>query len=403
MKRRLPIVPIISIATIFLLLNAYAFSVLRTITPIPLLIWVVPLALLIGLIYSIYKLPTSGQTLLFTFTSHATLVYLISLFVFDIISLVNDGYRLIPSTYNLLHQDSFNLIERPLTGVYIGSLLSFVIIIAFIYGILIGKYKYRIIKHILFFEDLPSAFEDFTLVQISDVHAGSLKNKKAVQKGIELIKAQHADLFVFTGDLVNNKAEEIEPYINHFSQIKAPYGQFSVLGNHDYGDYIKWPSEAEKRENLQSLKKHHQDIGFKLLLDEHVKIEKNGEHIILAGVENWGLGFGERGDLQKALQGTTNDEFKILLSHDPTHWEAQVKNHPSKINLTLAGHTHGMQFGIEAFGIKWSPVKYRYKHWAGIKEEDNRILNINRGFGFLGFSGRVGIWPEITVIELKKK
>jgi predicted MPP superfamily phosphohydrolase len=230
-----------------------------------------------------------------------------------------------------------------------------------------------------------------------------LKNPKAVQKGIDLINKQHADLFVFTGDLVNNKAEEIKPYIQHFSQIKAPFGQFSVLGNHDYGDYIKWESELVKQQNLQQLKKYHTEIGFRLLLDEHVTLEKNGEKLVLVGIENWGLGFGERGDLNKALQGNTPEEFKILLSHDPSHWEAQVKNHPSKIQLTLAGHTHGMQFGFEAFGLKWSPVQFRYKHWAGIKQENNRFLNVNRGFGFIGFSGRVGIWPEITLIELRKK
>jgi len=203
--------------------------------------------------------------------------------------------------------------------------------------------------------------------------------------------------------LVNNAASEIVPYIGHFSQIKAPFGQFSVLGNHDYGDYVKWPTEADKIKNLQQLKAHHADLGFKLLLDEHVELHKNGQKIILSGVENWGIGFGERGDLQKAMQSTSTSDFKILLSHDPTHWDAQVKQFPSKIQLTLAGHTHGMQFGIEAFGIKWSPVKYRYKHWAGLKSENGRYLNINRGFGFIGFSGRIGIWPEISVIELKRK
>ncbi|WP_316803662.1 metallophosphoesterase [Pedobacter nototheniae] len=273
----------------------------------------------------------------------------------------------------------------------------------FAYGITLGKYAYRVIKHTLYFDDLPENFDGFTITQISDVHAGSFTNPIAVQKGIDMINAQKSDLFVFTGDLVNNAASEIKPYIGHFSQIKAPYGQFSILGNHDYGDYIKWPTEADKIRNLQQLKAYHKDLGFTLLLDEHVEIVKNGEKIILAGVENWGIGFGERGDLQRALQNTGINDFKVLLSHDPSHWDAQVKQYPSKIQLTLAGHTHGMQFGIEAFGIKWSPVKYRYKHWAGIKTENNRFLNINRGFGFLGFSGRIGIWPEITVIELKKK
>jgi len=193
------------------------------------------------------------------------------------------------------------------------------------------------------------------------------------------------------------------PWMDLFSTIKAPFGQFSVLGNHDYGDYVKWESESNKRANLEQLKSLHGQMGYRLLLDEHVKLEKDGQSIILAGVENWGLGFGQRGDLRKALAGVNPAAFKVLLSHDPTHWESEVKQLASKVHLTLAGHTHGMQFGLEAFGVKWSPVKYRYAHWAGIKEDQGRYLNINRGFGFIGFSGRVGIWPEITVITLKRK
>jgi predicted MPP superfamily phosphohydrolase len=276
-------------------------------------------------------------------------------------------------------------------------------ILIFVYGMIRGKYAYRVIKHVLEFEDLPEAFDGFTITQISDVHAGSFKNPKAVKRGVDLVKQQQSDLFVFTGDLVNNKASEMLPWMDVFSTIKAPYGQFSVLGNHDYGDYVKWENEANKKANLEQLKTVHQNLGYRLLLDEHVEIKKDGHKIILAGVENWGLGFGERGDLSKALRGVSNTDFKILLSHDPSHWESEVKSSPAKVHLTLAGHTHGMQFGLEAFGIKWSPVKYRYAHWAGIKEENGRYLNINRGFGFIGFSGRVGIWPEITVIELKKK
>ena len=271
------------------------------------------------------------------------------------------------------------------------------------YGIVRGKYAYRVIKHTLFFDDLPQDFDGFTITQISDIHAGSFTKPKEVERGISLINKQKSDLFVFTGDLVNNAATEIEPYIPIFSVIKADYGKFSILGNHDYGDYAKWPTEQAKIDNLDRLKKNHAELGFRLLLDEYATLTKGKSKIILAGIENWGIGFGERGDLKKALNGTELTDFKVLLSHDPSHWEAEVKAFPSKINLTLSGHTHGMQFGIEAFGLKWSPVKYRYKHWAGIKTENNRYLNINRGFGFIGFSGRVGIWPEITVITLKKK
>ncbi len=398
------LVPITIIGVLIFVLSTYMFSALPLILPqyVVGILWLVP-ATIFGLVaYGMPQMQKNAEHNWFLFSFNALLVYFTSTLVFDIILFVKDAARLLIDIVNIFLTERF---EPPYTSesiVYLASLFFLMSTIIFIYGILKGKYRYKIIKHTLYFDDLPSAFDGFKLVQISDVHAGSLKNKEAVQKGIDLIKAQNADLFVFTGDLVNNKAEEVEPYINHFSKIKTPFGQFSVLGNHDYGDYIKWSSDLKKRENLSNLKKYQAEIGFKLLLDENVRLEKDGQQITLMGVENWGLGFGERGDLEKALTGTNRKDFKILLSHDPTHWEAQVKNHPSKVHLTLAGHTHGMQFGIEAFGIKWSPVQFKYKHWAGIKRENDKIININRGFGFIGFSGRVGIWPEITVIELKR-
>jgi uncharacterized protein len=272
----------------------------------------------------------------------------------------------------------------------------------FFYAMLRGKYDFKLHKHILYFDDLPDAFDGFTITQISDIHSGSFDNAEAVQRGIDLAKAQQSDLFVFTGDLVNNAAWEIEPYIERFKELKAPYGQFSILGNHDYGDYIVWNSEAEKAANLEDLKKQHQRLDYRLLLDENVVIEKGGQKISLIGVQNWGRGFIQMGDLDKAIQGVDKDAFKILLSHDPTHWEEKVRFYPTKIQLTLAGHTHGAQFGVEAAGLRWSPVQYRYIDWAGPAEQNGRKIYVNRGFGFLAFSGRLGIWPEITVLTLKK-
>lgn len=272
-----------------------------------------------------------------------------------------------------------------------------------LYGMFKGKYDYKVHRKTLYFEDLPEAFDGFTITQLSDIHSGSFDDIKAVQRGIDLAKAQKSDLFVFTGDLVNNAAWEIEPYIKNFSQIKAPYGQFSILGNHDYGDYIQWNSEAEKAANLDKLKEHHATLGYKLMLDENVSLEKSGQKISLIGIQNWGRGFIQIGDLDKALKGVDKDAFKILLSHDPTHWEEQVRFNPTTIHLTLSGHTHGAQFGVETAGFHWSPVQYRYMDWAGLINEKNRYLYVNRGFGFLAFSGRLGIWPEITVITLKKK
>jgi len=272
----------------------------------------------------------------------------------------------------------------------------------FFYAMLKGKYDYKVHKQTLYFDDLPPAFDGFTITQVSDIHSGSFDNREAVQKGIDLAKAQKSDLFVFTGDLVNNAAWEIEPYINSFSQLKAPYGQFSILGNHDYGDYIEWNSEAEKAANLDKLKGHHTTLGYHLLLDENVELEKDGQKISLIGVQNWGHGFIQLGDIDRALQGVDKDAFKILLSHDPSHWEEKIRYNPTTIHLTLSGHTHGAQFGVETDKFRWSPVEYRYLDWAGLANEKNRYLYVNRGFGFLAFSGRLGIWPEITVITLKK-
>jgi len=284
----------------------------------------------------------------------------------------------------------------------IAILVAAVPFTGFLYAVFRGKYNYKLHREYLYFTDLPDAFDGFTITQVSDIHSGSFDNTEAVQRGIDLAKAQNSDLFVFTGDLVNNAAWEIEPYLERFSQLKAPHGQFSILGNHDYGDYIHWDSEQEKAANLEKLKQHHKTLGYRLLLDENVEIEKDGQTISLIGVQNWGRGFIQIGNLDKAMQGVDKNAFKILLSHDPTHWEEKVRYNPTTIHLTLAGHTHGAQFGVETDSFRWSPVQYRYYDWAGLANEKDRYLYVNRGFGFLAFSGRLGIWPEITVIILKK-
>ncbi|HTF03605.1 MAG TPA: metallophosphoesterase [Bacteroidia bacterium] len=275
------------------------------------------------------------------------------------------------------------------------------------HGMIAGRFRYRVRRETLYFDDLPPAFDGFTITQISDIHIGSFdpeSHRDEVRAGLALAQEQKSDLFVFTGDLVNNQAEEMLPWKNEFGVLKSPYGQFSILGNHDYGDYLYgFDPSPEKTKNFEQLVATHGEIGFNLMRNQHTVLEKNGEKIYLLGVENWGKGFKQEGKLNLALDGVPGDAFKILLSHDPSHFDEEVSKHESQIHLTLSGHTHGAQFGVEIPGIKWSPVQFRYSRWAGIYNEAKRYLYVNRGFGFLGFPGRVGIWPEVTVLTLKRK
>jgi predicted MPP superfamily phosphohydrolase len=275
---------------------------------------------------------------------------------------------------------------------------------AILYGAWRGKYDYQVREYELSFNDLPEAFDGYTITQLSDIHVGSFDDREEVAYAVKLANDQQSDLILFTGDLVNNEAKEMNGWEDIFGSLTAKDGVYSVLGNHDYGDYVQWDSKEAKEENMQQLYKVQKDMGWRLLLDENEKITRGADSISLVGVQNWGGGrFPKYGDLQKAAAGLSKEEFKVLLSHDPTHWDLQVKNDEKKYHLTLSGHTHGMQFGIEIPGfIKLSPAWFIYKKWAGIYKEADQFLNVNRGFGFLGYSGRAGIWPEITVITLKK-
>jgi len=278
--------------------------------------------------------------------------------------------------------------------------------IGIIDGIWKGRYRYRVISHTLEFEDLPEEFDGFTIAQISDIHSGSFDNQEKVEYGVQMVNELGADAIMFTGDMVNNIATEAEPWIDTFKKLNGKNGVFSILGNHDYGDYWRFPSAQAKVDNLDRLKEIHAEMGMDLLLNESRFFERNGQRLYLAGVENWGLPpFPQYGDLQEALNGIPEDAFTVLLSHDPSHFDAEVKQHSKKVHLTLSGHTHGMQFGIEIPGwIKWSPVKFKYPKWAGLyPEPDGQVLHVNRGFGFLAFPGRVGMWPEITHITLRRK
>ncbi len=329
--------------------------------------------------------------------------------VFGIFMLLEDIVRLFVFGYNKIAglseaQNRFFPSRRKfISGIAMGiAALPFG---ALLYGMYKGKYNYKVLKYQLEFADLPDAFDGYQITQISDVHSGSFDNRKKVAYGIDLINEQKSDVILFTGDMVNDKAKEMKPWSDLFASLEAKDGKFSILGNHDYGDYTQWESEEAKAQNLVDLKDLQKEMGFDLLLDTHRYLEKDGQKIALIGVENWGRGgFKKAGDLEKAKTGIDKEDFKILMSHDPSHWEDVVINDDYHFHLTLSGHTHGMQFGVEIPGwVKWSPVKWRYKYWAGIYEELGQFINVNRGFGFIGYPGRVGIWPEISVITLKKK
>lgn len=271
----------------------------------------------------------------------------------------------------------------------------------FLDGIIFGKYRHTVRKVKLKISGLPNSFKGYKIIQISDVHSGSFFHPEKLQKAIDLINEEQPDLVLFTGDMVNNYATEFEPFVPLFKTIKSKDGKFSILGNHDYGDYGEWTSAAEKSQNIPDLIALQKLAGFEMLRNEHRIIEKNGEKLYIVGVENWGeKPFPQYGDLDKATIGIPAEAAKILMSHDPTHFDAVVKNHPSNVQVTLSGHTHGMQFGLDLKNVRWSPVQYRYKKWADLYESSGKFLYVNRGFGVIGYPGRVGIDPEITLLEL---
>ncbi|MDG1041551.1 MAG: metallophosphoesterase [Flavobacteriaceae bacterium] len=318
-----------------------------------------------------------------------------------------DVFRVFEAAVNYFVSKSENSTLFSSRRKFIGQLALGIAAIPFIsilYGITKGKYNFKVVKYTLHFDDLPAAFDGYQISQISDIHSGSFDNKEKIEYAVDLVNKQASDVIMFTGDLVNSASKEMRPWKSTFSKLKAPDGVFSILGNHDYGDYSRWPSEEAKAENFQELLDIQKEMGFDLLRNESRFIEKEDARLAIIGVENWGKGFKQKGDLALASSKVDTNDFKILLSHDPSHWQYEVVKDPNQYHLTLSGHTHGMQFGIEIPGVvKWSPIKWRYKYWAGIYEKAGQYINVNRGFGFLAFPGRVGIWPEISVITLKKQ
>jgi hypothetical protein len=348
-----------------------------------------------------------GQTKQTMFTMGLVLLVYIPKLVLTLVLIGEDVFRLGAGSVNHFissNEDTTFFASRRKFVSQIGLGLAAVPFLSLIYGIFEGRYNYKVIKQSIFFPDLPDAFDGFKITQISDVHSGSFDNPEKIEYAIDLVNEQNSDLILFTGDIVNTDAKEMHPWLETFNRIKKhEYGKYSVLGNHDYGEYVTWPSEKAKEANFQAIKNLYGQIDFKLLLNEHAFIEKGGQKIALVGVENWGHNFKQAGDLNKAAQHLNKEDFKILMSHDPSHWDYEVQHHEKNFHLTLSGHTHGMQFGIEIPGyFKWSLAQYVYKQWAGLYENLGRYVYVNRGFGYHAYPGRVGIMPEITVIELKK-
>lgn len=269
-------------------------------------------------------------------------------------------------------------------------------------GILSGAHDYRVHRHVVKLPNLPKSFDGFRIGQLSDIHSGSFFNKTAVKGGVEILLREKPDIIFFTGDLVNNVTEEVKEYIDIFGRITAPLGVYSTLGNHDYGDYVSWSSATARQRNMQDMYAAHKAMGWNLMRNEHKILTEGGDSIAVLGVENYGKGrFPKYGKLDKAYRGTEEVPVKLLLSHDPSHWDLEVRPYYQDIDLMFAGHTHGMQFGIEIGNFKWSPAQYMYPQWAGLYRQDRQYLYVNRGFGYIGYPGRIGILPEITIIELQ--
>ena len=395
---------------IYAIVDFYSFQAIKTVTKNS---WIHYLHILVSVVVVgnfIYQFTQASDGRVLSPEKSYAFGFLLTILALKIvivpIMFSEDVFRGIVGLYNKVFSsnDTFHLPSRRKFVSQLALGLAAIPFTSLLYGMYKGKYNFKVLKYTLYFEDLPEAFDGYKITQISDIHSGSFDNKEKVSYAVDLINEQQSDAILFTGDMVNNKATEMLPWKNTFKKLKANDGIYSVLGNHDYGDYVDWDSAEEKQQNLEDLKSIQKDIGFDLMLNESRFIEKEGQRIAIVGVENWGAGgFKKAGDLNKAKAQVDSNDFKILLSHDPSHWEKQVIGDDYHYHLTLSGHTHGMQFGIEIPGwIKWSPVKWRYKYWAGIYKEAGQYINVNRGFGVLAYPGRVGIWPEITVIELKK-
>ncbi len=394
----------------YILVDIYAFQAVKTLTRqhwIHISYVILSLIVLGNFIYQFSQPnPSGGFGGGRGYAMGLVLAFIVSKMLLAVFMFGEDIVRVVMSIFNKLFSSkaSFDMPSRRIFLSQIALGIAAIPFASLLYGMYKGKYNYKVLNYTLHFEDLPEAFDGYRITQISDIHSGSFDNKEKIEYAVDLVNEQKGDTILFTGDLVNNKATEMDSWIDTFSRLDAKDGIFSVLGNHDYGDYVEWESDQARMDNVSAVKNVHSKLGWDLLLNEHRFLERNGERIALVGVENWGAGgFKKMGDLDLAGKGLSPKDFKVLMSHDPSYWQEKIKSDENNYHLTLSGHTHGMQFGIEIPGwFKWSPVQYRYENWAGIYEEFGRYINVNRGFGYLAYPGRVGIWPEISVIELRK-
>lgn len=408
------IIPLIIITFLLLLIDFYSFKAINSVFKnwtdkqrkiFKNIYWGYAIALVLGVFASIFfglNIGLRAVILVAFFITFVTkLCFVIILFIDDIRRFFVWIFR--KSSPKKEINKSENPISRSEFLVKAGLGVAAIPLVSLTNGIISGAYDYRVRNQVVYFPNLPKAFDGIKLAQISDVHSGSFYNKKAVLGGVEMLMAQKPDFVFFTGDLVNNKASEMRDYQDIFAKIKAPLGVYSTLGNHDYGNYEKWPNEAAKVKNLEDLKKTHALMGWDLLMNEHRRLKVDGEEIGVLGIENWGAGrFPKFGKMDEAVKNTDDLPIKLLLSHDPSHWRAEILEKYPQIDMSFAGHTHGAQFGIESEYLKWSPVQYIYEEWDGLYQEGHQQLYVNVGYGFLGYPGRVGILPEITIFELKK-
>ncbi len=401
---------------LFLLIDAYVFQAVLNVSKdwsplwkqvVRIGFWVPTLISITGLLWWMFSDPYKGTDYLRIYVlAGAAILYFSKLFAV-LFLFVDDLQRGVRWIANYFSTREPNLPGETITR---SEFLSKAALVASAvplglaaYGVISGAHDYRIKRISLKLPNLPRSFDGIRIGQISDIHSGSFWNKRAVKGGVEMMMKEKPDLIFFTGDLVNNESSEVKEYIPIFEKLKAPLGVFSITGNHDYGDYHQWPTSEIKRKNFADLIEAHRLLGYDLLMNENRTIKLNGDQLAIIGIENWGAGrFSKYGKLDQAYRGIEEASTKILLSHDPTSWDAIVRPNYRDIDLTLSGHTHGFQFGVEIANIKWSPCQYVYKQWGGLYQEDDQYLYVNRGFGYLGYPGRIGMPPELTIIELKR-